>query len=363
MRVILTGGGTGGHVYPALAVLEALETKGEKAATGILFVGTRGGLEEQIAREFSLSFAGIQAGALRGKSPLETTNNLFKMVIGFFQAIRLVAGFKPNVVLATGGYVCVPVVLAARARRIPVLIYLPDVKPGWAIRFLAAFANKIATTDVASEAFLPKGKTIVTGYPVRGVIGKIDRSEARAHLSLEPETKTLLVLGGSRGARSINMSIGNAMERLTEFCQIIHASGPLDAPKLREISGDIRRKDRYHLYEYLDKENLPLAFASADLVVSRSGASTLGELPAAGLPGILIPYPYAGAHQELNADVLVRGGAALKLPNGDIDRLPAEIERLLSDDKRLSNMANNARAMFRTDAADSIAGILTGLAA
>jgi len=219
--VIISGGGTGGHVYPALAIVEALTATGLQDVS-LLYVGSEGGVEEELARRQGIAFRAIAAGQVRGLMPWTMARNLMRIARGLFQARRIVGEFAPRVVLVTGGYVCVPVALAAWARRIPVLIYLPDLEPEVA-RYFGA------------------GKAVVTGYPVRAAFFAADKAAARATFALEAGMPVVTVFGGSRGARSINRALCSILDELLVRCQVIHVSGTLDADWVAERAPWLRR--------------------------------------------------------------------------------------------------------------------------
>ena len=357
MRFIITGGGTGGHVYPALAVAAALSD--EKESSSLLYIGTGSGIEADIVGRQNISFASIRAGALRGRSPLRSIVNLGEMVWGIVQSFFILRRFRPQAILATGGYVCAPVALAAWMRRVPILIYLPDVEPGWAVRFLAMFAAKVAVTSGRSKAFLPSHKVVRTGYPVRPAFIGLDKRAEKAYFQLDPQLKTVLVYGGSQGAHSINMTIGKMLPQLLDLCQVLHLSGKRDEAWLEDLRDELpeMQRQRYRIYGYLH-DDLPKAFAAADLAISRAGAAIMGEFPAVGLPSIIIPYPYAGAHQRRNAQFMVERGAAIELEEVSLDALLTTIQRLLDDEGLLAEMSENARALARPDAAGRIAELL-----
>lgn len=357
IRIAVTGGGTGGHVYPALAVIAAL------AEPQLLYIGTRKGIEANLVQRQGLPFTAIAAGAFRGRSPLRLLLNLGLMKWGFIQSVFALRRFQPHVVLATGGYVCVPVVLAAWALKVPSLIYLPDVEPGWAVRFLSKFATKIAATSGKSARFLPAEKAVETGYPVRPGFAQVSKAAAKEQLGLDETLKTLLVWGGSRGARSINVAISKILPELLERCQIIHLSGPEDEPGLQEMRSSLpeKKRQRYFLHSYLH-EQFPLAIAAADLAVSRAGASVMGEFPAAALPSILVPYPHAGGHQRQNAAFLAEQGAAIVVEESNLnEQLLSTIGNLITSDEVLGEMAEKARQLARPEAAQSIASLLAEL--
>ncbi|MDO8674053.1 MAG: UDP-N-acetylglucosamine--N-acetylmuramyl-(pentapeptide) pyrophosphoryl-undecaprenol N-acetylglucosamine transferase [Dehalococcoidia bacterium] len=365
MRVVVTGGGTGGHVYPALAVLAVLpEVMRNSVQADVLYIGSKKGMERDIVIRAGFRFAGIGAGPLRGTSIAATLANIARLGIGLAESSRLIKAHGTGVILATGGYVCVPVVVAGWLRGVPSLVYLPDVRPGWAIRFVSRFARAIAVTSHKSKAFLPASKVVETGYPVRPEIGKAEKVAARERLGLVGELPVVLALGGSRGAHTINMAIEKGLQEMLTFCQVLHVCGQEDELRLRQIRETMpdQFRSRYHLSPYIHEE-FPDALAAADLAISRSGASVMGEYPAVGLPAILVPYPYAGGHQRLNAMVLADGGAAVLLENDRLSELVSVVSGLLSDKPRLSAMATRARQMSRPAAAEEIAKVMIEIGA
>jgi UDP-N-acetylglucosamine--N-acetylmuramyl-(pentapeptide) pyrophosphoryl-undecaprenol N-acetylglucosamine transferase len=363
MRILVSGGGTGGHVYPALTVVEALRRSKPTgsslptlAAGDLLWIGSRGGLEEEMVKRAQVDFVGLAAGGLRGMGLRVTLRNAALLVRSTGQARSILAHFKPDIVLVTGGYACVAVTLAAWLQRIPVVIYLPDIVPGLAIRFLSRFAAKVTVTSEQSYHYFRREKVVITGYPVREQVFTLDRQAARQALSLNSETKILLALGGSRGARSINRALVASLRDLLPVCQIVHISGRLDADWVagaaKKLPEDLR--NRYHHFDYL--HDMPLALSAADLAVARAGAATLGEFPAAGLPSVLVPYPHSGQHQKPNAEYMVQNGAAVMLLDADLEeKLLPTVLALLHNEEALANMEESARAMARPDAAEAIA--------
>jgi UDP-N-acetylglucosamine--N-acetylmuramyl-(pentapeptide) pyrophosphoryl-undecaprenol N-acetylglucosamine transferase len=269
------------------------------------------------------------------------------------------------VVFLIGGYVSVPVALAARLRRKPSLVYLPDVEPGWAIKATSRFATRVAANVKASQQYFST-QVVVTGYPLRPEFGREKqqlRKEARERMGIPPEDKVLLVIGGSRGAQSINEALGRILDRALDLAHVVHISGTLDAEACRARWDELSSGDqtRYHLFDYVHE--MAHALAAADLVVARAGAATLGEFPAFGLPAILVPYPYAWRYQKVNADYLADRGAAIRLNDGDLgQRLLPTIETLLGDDERLYEMSRNALVLAQPDAAARLADLLTELA-
>ena len=333
--------------------------------SNFLYVGSRGGVEEGIASRAGLPFTAISTGGLRGLAPWTVAGHLFKMMAGFVQSLGIVRDFSPDVVLVTGGYVCAPVATAAWLRRAPLLVLLPDLEPGLAVRALSRLAKRVAVSFPEVAKYFDPSKVVTAGYPVRAEFFTADKAEARRAFGLEEGLKTVTVFGGSRGARSINLALSQCLERLLEVCQVIHICGPLDAEWVMENRAcpeHSRRaqlpeqlRNRYRAYSYLHEE-MPSALAAADLAVARAGAATLGEFPALGLPSILAPYPHAGQHQELNADYLVSRGAAVKIADAELgEKLLPTILNLLNDEEALAGMSERARALARPDAAQRIA--------
>ncbi len=350
-------------MYPALVVIRALlepKSLGSSLPTlgrsDVLWIGSRGGIEEEMVRLAGLKFIGLAAGGLRGMGPLVKVRNAFRIAGSVMGARNVLSEFQPDVVFVTGGYACVSVTLAARIQRLPVLIYLPDVVPGLAIRFLSRFATRVAVTNEESYQYMAREKVVVTGYPVRPEIFQLARVQARERLHLDAEEPVVLVFGGSRGARSINRALVAGLRELLPLCEVIHVSGRLDADWVsaaaRQLPEELRARYRHHTYLH----DMPSALVAADLAVARAGASTMGEFPAAGLPAVLVPYPYSGQHQQANADYMARNGGARVLPDAELPaRLVPTVLALLADREGLANMKESAKAMAREDAAEAIA--------
>ncbi len=358
--MILSGGGTGGHIYPALAVAQALRQEtGTGASPEMLYVGVRGRLDDSIVGRAGLQFAAVRAGPLRVGSPLAALRNLANLSLGTLQAWRVLGRFRPDVVFATGGYGSVPVGVAARLRRRPLLVYLPDVRPGWAVRLLSRLATRIAATNELASGGLPAGKAVAVGYPVRESFWAASRKDARGRLGLPADADVLLVSGASQGAHSLNVAIAEQLDDLLEICQVVHLTGQTDEPVLRARRDALpeAKRGRYHVFGYL--EEMADAMAAADLAVLRAGASVLGELPAAGLPAVLVPGVYEGGYdQRANARYLEERGAALVLEGRRLDRLTEVVRELLSDDARRRAMGEAARRLAQPDAARRIARML-----
>lgn len=365
MRLLLGGGGTGGHVYPALAVLEALRLARYVADDrDVLYVGDAGRAEAGLTARVGIPFRGIATGAVLGRGPLALAGSLVRNIRGLVQCLGIISSFRPDAVFVTGGYVSVPLVLAARLRHIPSVVCLPDAAPGLAVRFLARFATHVTVSDPAAAGLLPAAKVVVTGYPVRQGFQSLDRATARERLGLTDDDRLLLVMGGSLGARAINRAVAGSLGELLSLCRILHVSGESDAAWLAEVRNGlpVELQPRYSVQPYLH-EGVAETMAAADLAVCRAGASVLGELPAAGLPAVLVPYPLAGAHQRANAQLLAKHGAAVVLEEPDIARLPALLRELIADAPRLADLRHKATAIAQPQAAAAIAALLVRLAA
>jgi UDP-N-acetylglucosamine--N-acetylmuramyl-(pentapeptide) pyrophosphoryl-undecaprenol N-acetylglucosamine transferase len=330
----------------------------------VRWLGSRGGVEEELVQRAGIPFDAIPAGGLHGLGPLRAAWNGLKLLAGVFRALSLARSFRPQALLVTGGFVGVPAAIACWLRRTPIVVYLPDVEPGLAVKFVSRLATRVAVSVEDSKRFLPAGKVVVTGYPTRSRLARATRTDAVRRFGLATDRKTLLVFGGSKGARSLNRALGSILEAVLERYQVIHISGSLDVAEARarrEALPDAL-KARYHLFDYLH-EDMGLALAAADVAVSRAGASTLGEFPLFGVASILAPYPYAWRYQKVNADYLAARGAALRLNDEDLpgQLLPA-IERLMSDDEMRARMGRQARSLAQPEAAKRLAGLLIDLA-
>lgn len=347
-------------MYPALAAVQSLKRRCEKAGAPLelLWVGSRGGMEQALVERAGLKIELISAVGLRGKNPLAAANSVLMLGQGYRQSRGIINRFQPEAVFVTGGYVCVPVTLAARRAGVPVLIYLPDMEPGLAIKFLARFASRVAVTTPYSQQFFKPGQSVVTGYPVRSeLLEGPDRATARRRFNLSEEGPVLLVFGGSRGARSINRAITAAITEILPVCQVLHITGSLDFGAVRDRWANLpaAQQARYQVFEYLH-QRMPEALLAANLVVSRAGASVLGEFPAVGLPAILAPYPYAGTHQALNANFLAKQGAAVVIDDADLPaKLKDTVINLMTDRRKLIEMEQASRALANPNAADHLA--------
>ncbi len=344
-----------------MATAQALLHKDDEAHQ-LFFIGAVGGMEGKLVAESGLSFAAyheVFAGPLHGVNLLRILTSILKLTIGSVQSFVKLLRIRPQVILLTGGWANMPVALAARALGIPTVIYLPDIEPGLTIKALQPFAKKIAITVEPSAGYFPIGKSVVTGYPLQKNRLNADRERAINHFKLEAGRKTLLVFGGSRGARSINIALGQHLQRILDNgLQVIHITGELDWERSLQQVGALSEHPQYHPFAYLHEE-MGMGFAAADLVVCRAGASILAELPLFGLPAILVPYPYAWRYQKVNADYLVEHGAAIRLNDEDMSvKLYENITALIQNETRLSEMRAKSKALANPNGAQQLADLL-----
>jgi len=345
-------------VYPALAVHSALSAK--VADLDTLWVGGEGGMEESLVKRQGITFQSIPAAGVHGVGLITLPRNLAMIGRGVFAARRILNEFKPDVMFFTGGYVAVPVAIAGRS--IPSMLYVPDIEPGMALKSLAGFSDVIAVTTGESQKFFNK-KVYEMGYPLRADLTLWDRSTAHRHLGITGELPVLLVFGGSKGARSINLAVLKDLRGLLEKLEIIHLSGELDWQLVRhnreQLPMDLAA--RYHALPYLHE--MGAALAAADLVLSRAGASSLGEYPLFGLPAVLVPYPHAWRYQKVNADYLARRGAAVILEDHLLGTdLMTTLNVLLQNPNKIKAMRAAMFELSHPRAAEKIASALIELA-
>lgn len=373
--VLVAGGGTGGHVVPALAVAEALRRADPDLA--VEFVGTARGLEARLVPAAGWTLHEIEALPLtRGLSPRALASAL-RLPAALRRGTRAVAALARErgaiAALCFGGYVSMPLALAARRLRLPLVLHESNAVPGLANRLASRWAAAVAVMVPESAArFAHPERVTVTGMPVREGLAQADREalrgEAVAAFELDPQRRTLLVFGGSQGARRLNTAVVASAARWPDPArlQILHAAGRREAEQVAAAWERARDAAPALLVRCLPFiERMDLAYAAADLVVSRSGASTIGELTVLGLPSVLVPYPHATAdHQTANARALAAAGAAVVVPDADLDAdaLVAACAPLLADDERRATMAANARRLGRRDAAAQVADLVLSAA-
>ncbi len=345
-------------MYPALAVHDVLTSKVPDVKT--LWVGGEGGIEESLVKRQGIPFQSIPAAGVHGVSPLVLPRNLLMLARGILASYGILNDFKPDVIFFTGGYVAAPMAFAGRS--FPSLLYVPDIEPGMAIKSIARFADVIAVTTEQSQKFFNK-RIYETGYPLRPDLAVWDRQTAHRHLGISGKLPVLLIFGGSKGAHSINQAVLNKLRGLLEKCEVIHLSGESDWQVVSTARAQlpVELAARYHAIAYLHE--MGAALASADLVVSRAGASSLGEFPLFALPAILVPYPHAWRYQKVNADYLARRGAAILLQDHRLeDELLVTLTVLLDNPNKLKAMRAAMFELSHPRAAEKIASALLQLA-
>ena len=328
-------------------------------------------MEADLVQRAGIPYKEIPAGQVAGMG-LRTLPNLVRVFKGTLASRRILNDFKPDVLLFTGGYVAVPMALAGSGllggRAVPSLVYVPDIEPGIALKLLARFATVLAlTTEESRKYFSPEKRAVVTGYPTRPELTAWTRETARARLGLQPDMFTLLVTGGSKGSRTINQPLMAILPALLAEMQVIHIAGSQDWTEIEAARAKLidslpaEHLRRYFPMPYLHE--MGNALSAADLVVSRAGASTLGEYPLFGLPAILVPYQYAWRYQKVNADHLVREGAAVLLTHDQLaERLLPTIQSLARAPQQLQQMRKAMQALARPQAAQNIADLVRELA-
>jgi UDP-N-acetylglucosamine--N-acetylmuramyl-(pentapeptide) pyrophosphoryl-undecaprenol N-acetylglucosamine transferase len=363
MRLLIAAGGTGGHIYPALAVATALRRRPEP--TELIWVGGRRGLEDRLVPSAAIPLHRLALRSLRSVGrDVHLVLDPLRLGLSIPQAVWLIARRRPAAIFTTGGYVAIPVLLAARLLGIPTLMWEGNVIPGRSVRATARLASALAVSFSATcRALATRGSCLVTGTPIRDIAG-IDRLAARQRLGLAASDRLVVIFGGSQAVRRLNDAVAGALPELVRRAVVIHVAGRegmAGAAAARAALPDTVR-DNYRPAEFLG-EGLLDALAAADLVVGRAGSSTLAETAAFGLPMIVIPYPHAGAHQRANAAAVAEAGAGTLIPDEDLTTTTLlEAVRVLDDPARHAAMAAAARSLGRPGAADAVAEIVLALA-
>jgi len=361
MRVIMSGGGTGGHIYPAITIIRAIQKEVQDCE--VLFIGTKHGLESDIIPKEGFDFRTIDVRGFERRLSVSNLHTVIKAIGSVWQSRQLIRNFKPDIVIGTGGYVCGPVLMAASMMNIPTMIQEQNVIPGITNKILARFVDKIAVGyEAAVTYFTNSDKIFVSGNPIRPEVLSATREEGITSLGLDPAKRTILISGGSRGAHSINQAMVEVHQQFagSPDIQLLHVTGQNEyndiVGKLKQSCIDTTKTGNIIIKPYL--YNMPLALAVADLAIFRAGAIGLAELTVRGIPSILIPYPYAAEnHQEFNARVMEEQGAAVVIRDVELDgvRLIKVINELVNNPHRLDDMAVASKQMGSAKAAESIA--------
>jgi len=364
MRLLIAGGGTGGHIYPALAVARSLRDR--PSAPELAWLGGHRGLESELVREAGIPIRRLALRSLRTVDlSVHAVLDPLRLAVSVPQAAAILAAERPAAILTTGGYVAVPVLVAARPMRIPVVLWEGNAVPGRAVRWTARLADAMAVSYEAAGVALAAARrpTFVTGTPIRDVTA-ISRSEARARLDLPADAPTVLIFGGSQAVRRFNAAVADALPRLVERVHVLHVSG--ESGYAAALAGRERLpaelRTHYRPYPSL-RDDMLAALVATDLVVGRAGSSTVAEVTALGIPAVIVPYPHAAGHQGANAEILAAAGAARIVADEAFDAgaLLAATD-ILFDEPIRAAMAAAARRFGRRGAAKAVATLVLDLA-
>ncbi len=370
MKIILTGGGTGGHFYPLIAIAEELhkQAKERRLLDAKLYYMAPMPYNEGMLFDNQITFIPTSAGKIRRYFSIRNFFDLFKTGWGLVKAVWKMFTIYPDVVFGKGGYASFPALFAARLLGIPVVIHESDSHPGRVNLWASKFAKKIAISYPEAIEFFPKAKVAYTGNPIRSELREVQSTGAHEYLKLEENVPVILILGGSSGSAQINETLVDALPDLVGTYQIIHQTGKLDAGNAAERSRVVLENNpyagRYHAFEYLDTLAMRMCAGVADLIISRAG-STIFEIALWGIPSIIIPIPEPVSHdQTKNAYAYARSGACLVIEQINLNRhiLVAEITRLMGDEAFKERMKKAAQNFARLDAAELIAKEIIGIA-
>ena len=360
LKFILSGGGTGGHIFPAIAIANALKAMHPDAE--FLFVGAKGRMEMEKVPAAGYKIEGLWISGLQRRFTIDNLSFPFKVISSILHARRILRRFKPDAVIGTGGYASGPMLRVAARAGVPTLIHEGNSYPGITSKILAGSVDRICVAYDNMERFFPKEKLLVTGNPVRQDILKLDGKRARAieMFKLDGERPIALVIGGSLGARTVNEAIGAGLQRLGEAgIQLLWQTGEAWAPKAIELAERFNGNIRPHAFI----REMDYAYAAADVVVSRAGASSISELAIVNKPVVFVPSPFvAEDHQTKNAMALVNKGAGLLVKDADAQtHLITELIKLINDDERRHQFTVNIAALAIPDAAQRIASEVMSL--
>ena len=357
MKIIIACGGSGGHIFPAVALAEGLKAK--DGSTEITFIGSDKALDRRIFTKEGFRYHLLSANKLPYRASFKTLFFLLNLSADFLKSLFILMKCRPDVVIGFGGYVSAPVIIATYILRIPRIIHEQNVVPGRANALLFRFAERIAISFKETKIYMGAyaKKTIFTGNPIRASLLKDDKAGNIKKLGLDPEKFTILVIGGSLGAHNLNKAFLKALSRMDKSVrnslQIIHITGAADYGWAGDAYKELSLEHRVH--SFMDR--IEEAYSASDLIVTRSGASAIFEIAYFGRPMILIPYPFALSHQSENARIFSTKGAAIQIDEKDLspDIMKDKIEDLLKDRKKLTEMGESARRISLPDSSYSLA--------
>ncbi|WP_026692121.1 undecaprenyldiphospho-muramoylpentapeptide beta-N-acetylglucosaminyltransferase [Peribacillus kribbensis] len=361
MKIAVSGGGTGGHIYPALALIREIKKRDKNAS--FLYIGTENGLESNIVPREDIPFKSIHITGFKRKVSFENIKTVLRFLKGTRDSKRMLREFKPDVVIGTGGYVCGPVVYAAAKLGVPTIIHEQNSIPGLTNKFLSRYVDKIAVCFEEARPFFPEGKTQLTGNPRASEVVNYKGKSGITALGLDPAKKTVLIFGGSRGARPINNAVIKTLGELRgKPYQILYITGDVHYESILKETELHSNPENVVIKPFV--HNMPELLPGIDLAVTRSGATTLAELTALGIPSILIPSPYVTEnHQEKNARALSNEGAAELILEKDLTggSLVNAIDSIILDPSRLMEMKQAAKKMGVPDSADRLYTLMNQL--
>lgn len=353
MRVIISGGGTGGHIFPAISIANAIKNRYPEAQ--FLFVGAEGRMEMKKVPEAGYEIVGLPVAGFDRKKLYRNFSVLYKLQKSMFLARRTIKNFKPDIAIGVGGYASGPLLKVAASRGIPTLIQEQNSFPGVTNKLLAKKAKKICVAYDGMERFFDKSKIVLTGNPCReSLFSGVSKKEACAFFDLDPKKKTILVIGGSLGSKTINTSFAQNKELITDDVQVLWQSGEFYYPELYLELGNAENKASFRLFDFI--KQMDKAYAAADIVVSRAGAGSISELSLLKKPAILVPSPnVAEDHQTKNAMALVKENAAILVKDDEaIEKLVKIAVDTVNDEQLLSQLATNIDKFAHHDAANKI---------
>lgn len=360
MRIVLAGGGTGGHIFPLAAVARKIKEK-QKSDIKFLFVGPDGNLEKEAMAAEGIPCKFISSGKMRRYFSPQNFLDIFKVLLGFFKSLWILLVFMPDAIFSKGGYASLPVVLAAWIYHIPVLIHESDAIPGIANRIAEKFSKRVAVSYPLAAGYFSSSKVALTGNPVRESILGGNADAARKNFGLAESRPLIFVTGGSQGSHIINLAIIKILPKLLKRAQIIHQTGEEDYEEVSRLAAQQGIKigrDGYFIFSFLKSEEMRDALAVSDLIVSRAGADSIAGIAAAKKASILIPLmTSANDHQRMNAFELAKIGGSLVLEEKNLTEsiLFGNIEKLLSNNKLRKEMSEKINVFYHPDAADKIA--------
>lgn len=358
MRILVSGGGTGGHIYPAIAFIK--EVKKYHPDAEFLYIGTEKGLEKSIVKRENIPFKSIKITGFKRKLSFENVKTIVRFIKGTALSKKYIREFKPDVVLGTGGYVCGPVVYAAAKQKIPTIIHEQNSVPGLTNKFLSKYVDKVALCFEEAGQYFPKEKIVLTGNPRASEVIGNDGKRGRQSVGLDPAKKAVLIVGGSRGAKPINDAFIEVLPQVSEKeYQVLYVTGDVHYENvLREVK-KVGSPENVIIKPFI--HNMPEVLAGIDLIVARAGATTLAEITALGIPSILIPSPYVtNNHQEKNARALGNNGAAIVILERDMSGtvLLQEIDKILLNEETLTQMKRASAQLGIPTAAKNLLNVM-----